>query len=185
MNRLMLTVMASALATALPMATPARSQVKTPPSWDALTQCADMTDATKGWDCFQDAMKAAGYARNPQVALAERHKTFGLALPSLPRHEKRAKPPKTAETREASVASPATAEDENRITVQIVEVAYTQPLKQLLIVTSDGGVWEQVDTIPLTFTPRAGQSIEITKTRFGGYFCKFDRTNAVRCVRKN
>ena len=88
-------------------------------------------------------------------------------------------------TADAAEAAKAKAEDENHITVQIVEVAYTQPLNKLLIVTSDGGVWEQDDTIRLTFTPRAGQSVEINKTRFGGYFCKFDRTNAVRCVRKN
>ena len=183
MNRVMLTVIATALTGALTI--PARAQVKTPPSWETLVRCADMTDVNKQVECYNAAMREAGYVRSPQVAAAERHKTFGLTLPNL----HKAKPPETAVAQQSgapgAAPSPAPAEDENRITVHIVEVAYTQPLNKLMIVTSDGGVWEQVDTIPLTFTPKAGQAIEIRKTRFGGFFCQFDRTNAVRCVRKN
>ncbi len=182
MNRLALTVFTTALAGALPMTTPARAQDTTSPFWHSLVRCADMTDPDKKLDCFNDAMQAAGYVRNPQVATAERHKTFGLELPGL--HKRAEKPAAKAAPHQAG-APAAAGEDKDSITVQIVEVAYTQPLNKLMIVTSDGGVWEQDDTIALTFTPRAGQSIEIRKTRFGGYFCQFDRTNAVRCVRKN
>ena len=183
MNRLVTTVIAAALAGGLQIATAASAQDKTPPSWEALSRCADMTDPAKELDCYRAAMRDAGYVRNPQVAAAERHKTFGLTLPTLHKSPEKAKP---AETAQAPGAAPSVeGENESRISVKIVEVAYTRPLNQLLIVTSDGGVWEQTDTIPLTFTPRAGDSLEIRKTRFGGYFCKFDRTNAVRCERKN
>jgi hypothetical protein len=153
----------------------------TPPSWDTLVHCADMPDAAKELDCYRAAMKASGYKRNQQVVQAERHKAFGLELPTG-KHEKAPKPERGAAV--AAGQQPG-GESEDRINVKIVEVAYTRPLNQLLIVTSDGGVWEQTDTNPLTFTPHAGDSMEINKTRFGGYFCKFDRSNSVRCVRKN
>ena len=182
MNRLVTTVIAAAVAGALQFPITARAQDKAPPSWDTLAKCADMTDAAKELDCYRAAMRAAGYVRNPQVAAAERHKTFGVELPSL---HKRAEKPSRGEKAEAGAAPAAEAEDADHITVKIVEVAYTRPLNQLLMVMSDGGVWVQTDTISLTFEPKPGQSLEIRKTRFGGYFCKFDRSNAVRCERRN
>jgi hypothetical protein len=173
----------AALATgALQIAAPALAQEQnTPPSWDTLARCAQMTDDAQELACYRAAMKAAGFKRNPEVAAQEQRKSFGKAPPEFP---KTAEKPKHAE----KAQPPAREEEElpaDRITTTIVEVAYTQPLNKLLLVTADGAVWVQTDTVPLTFTPRAGQSIEIRKTRFGGYFCKFDRTNAVRCERRN
>ena len=182
MNRTVTIAAAAAVATfglTVGMAPSALAQDQPqPPSWETLTHCADQPDAAKELECYRAAMKAAGYVRSPARVAAERHKTFGIELPGTHKAEK----PKPSETAQAA---PSGAEDQDHISVKIVEVAYTKPLNQLLIVTDDGGVWEQTDTIPLTFTPKAGQSIEIRKTTFGGYFCKFDRTNSVRCVRKN
>jgi hypothetical protein len=175
-----------ALAAALLAAAPAaqaqeQAPPKTPPSWDTLAHCADMPDSAKELECYRAAMRAAGYVRAPERVAAERHKTFGIELGGGHKHGEKAKP---SEMAKAEPSGPG-GEDASHINVKIVEIAYTRPLNQLLIVTDDGGVWEQTDTIPLTFTPHAGDPIEIRKTAFGGYFCKFDRTNAVRCERKN
>jgi len=180
MNRLMTTVIAAAAAGALQIPVAAYAQDKAPPSWETLSKCANMPDSDKELECYRAAMRAAGFVRNPQVEAAERHKTFGVQLPSLKGHKEN----KRAEKAEAQPGA-AGGEDEDHISVKLVEVAYTRPLNQLLMVMSDGGVWVQTDTVSLTFDPKPGQSIEIRKTRFGGFFCKFDRTNAVRCERKN
>jgi hypothetical protein len=178
------------MALALGLIAPALAQDQpSPPSWDTLVRCANMTDSDKELECYRAAMKAAGYRRNPEVVEAQKKKTFGLNLPGAGG----GKPEKTPKVHENAKAAPPAgapsagqeAENADRIVVEIVEVAYTRPLNQLLIVTKDGGVWKQIDTIPLNFTPRAGQSMEVRKTAFGGYFCRFDRTNAVRCERRN
>jgi hypothetical protein len=163
----------------------AQEPPKSPPSWETLAHCADMPDSAKELECYRAAMRAAGYVRSPDRVAAERHKTFGIELPGGHKQGEKAKPSESAQAQPTGPAAGPNGEDASHIKVRIVEIAYTRPLNQLLIVTDDGGVWEQTDTIPLTFTPKAGDPIEIRKTAFGGYFCKFDRTNAVRCERKN
>jgi hypothetical protein len=196
MNRFTTAAFAASALCALQISTPVQAQDQppsgpnSPPSWEALVHCADMTDAKKELDCYRAAMRDAGYRRNPQVSAAERRKTFGLDLPptKVARHEDKAHAPAQAQGSgkpSGLAAADNKAEDASRLTFTISEVAYTQPLNQLLIVTSDGAVWVQDDTIPLNFTPKRGATVEINKTVFGGYFCKFDRSNAMRCIRRN
>jgi hypothetical protein len=200
MNRFVTAAFAAAALAALQTTSPVQAQEQPapqahiPPSWDTLAHCADMTDKDRELECYRAAMRDAGYRRNPKVAAAERRKTFGLNLspfgPSGGKGTAKADGPALAQAGRDPAAPAAAAatppvEDQSRITVTISDVAYTQPLNQLLIVTSDGAVWLQDDSIPLNFTPKRGQTVEIRKTMFGGYFCKFDRTNSMRCVRRN
>ncbi len=156
-----------------------------PPSWESLVPCTQKADTAEGYACFVAALRGAGFKPDTEAAAAAHRKSFGLNI--LPgKKEKPEKPEKAPRQAKGQAPSEAPAgEDENRITVKIVEVAYTKPLDQMLIVTADGAVWKQTDTIALNFRPSAGQTMEISKTRFGGYFCKFNRTDAVRCERKN
>jgi hypothetical protein len=185
MNRLQTIAVAVAALGAMQAATPVSAQPapNAPPSWDALVHCADMTDSAKELECYRTAMRAAGYRRNPEREAAEQRKGFGLSLPKFG--------PSKPEKGAAVAAAPGTptAEppkaDANVITVTVAEVAYMRPLNQLLIVTTDGAVWAQNDTEPVNFEPKRGQTVTIRRTPFGGYFCDFGRSNAVRCERRN
>lgn len=186
MNRLQTTALAFAALGALQVAAaaPARAQSAPhdPPSWETLSRCADMIDSAKELECYRAAMKAAGYRRNAERDAAEQRKGFGLSLPKFA-----AKPEKgNAQAAAPGAAAPEGPNaDHDKVEVTIAEVAFMRPLNQLLIVTTEGAVWAQTDTEPVNFEPKRGQTMEIRRTAFGGYFCKFDRSNAVRCERRN
>jgi len=128
---------------------------------------------------------------------AEKRRVFGFPRPSLnllhhPPKDQQAKAEKPPKPQKASAAeaapAPASApapDDEERITVQLAEVALIPPANKLLLVTTDGAVWEQTDSEPVRPFPKAGQTIQIRHTGFGGYFCAFSRVTAVRCIRKH
>ncbi len=190
---------AAALAAVVSLGAPgsARAQVATaqpsgpPPSWEALIHCAESGDPDAELLCYRAALRAAGYARNPQAAAAERRKHFGLAIPSinLLKHGKKEQPAPTSQAA-APGAAPAPAEaeseaDQTEVTVELEELALIPPAGKLLLITTDGGIWEQIDNERVVPQPKKGQSFKIRRTRFGGFFCQFDRTTAVRCVRKH
>ncbi len=173
-----------------------------PPSWQALIHCAKLPDDDSQLACFRAAMKAAGYEANPQEVTAERHHRFGLAAPQLgflKRHSQAegqaagsqgATPPAAPPAQTSAAASPppppglkAAPEDENHVFVQIEKIASEPPLGRMLIVTSDGGIWEQIDSETVAPFPKPGQSIEIRRNAFGGYLCIFDKHQGVRCAR--
>ena len=184
-----------------------------PPSWGTLIHCAKLPDDEGQLACFKAAMKAAGYSPNPREVTAERHQRFGLSAPQLGflKHKSQAEgeqagagasaasapmpamaaaspapAPPAAKVAEAAPPPPgvkATPEDESHVFVTLERVAIMPPLNRLLMVTSDGSVWEQNDSETVAPMPRSGQSMEIRKNMFGGYLCIFDKHQGVRCAR--
>ncbi len=153
-----------------------------PPSWDALIPCAQKADPAEGFRCYQGAMRAAGYAPNPEIAATERRRKFGLPALSLGSHKAESK----ARREVAQAQAPATAPEEepqDRVTVKLDQVALIPPLNRLLMVTTDGAVWQQTDSETVAPTPRSGASMTIIHGKINGYFCQFDRLNKVRCTR--
>ena len=183
MNRAGTAACVAAAIAAFHVAAPARAQeLHASPSWDALTRCADMTDPKQELECYRAEMRQAGYRRNPERDAAEHRKSFGLELPSirLGRQDKKAN---GGEDQAAGGAPEGL--DQNQAVVTISAIAYTKPLNQIMMVTTDGAVWLQDDTVRVNFSPKPGDMVKISRTAFGGYFCDFGRSNAVRCVRKN
>ena len=170
---------------------PARS-LGPPPAWDSLIPCAQKADPAEGFACYQAAMRAAGYKPTEQEA-TQRRRGFGLTLPFKHAQKEPRRPssevaqaaggaaPSGKATPEAAV-SEAAAEDANKITVQLSQVALIPPQNRLLLVTTDGAIWEQRDDEAVSPRPKPGQTIRIEKSRFGGYFCWFDRLTKVRCL---
>ena len=157
-----------------------------PPSWDALIPCAQKADPAEGFRCYQAAMRAAGYTANPEIAAAERRRRFGLSLPLIGSHKSAAKAPAEA-TGATPGALPAQAEEEpeDRVTVKLEQVALIPPLNRLLLVTTDGAVWLQTDSEPVSPTPKPGEPMTVVRGKIGGYFCQFDRVTKVRCTRSH
>ncbi|MEI9963625.1 MAG: hypothetical protein WDM92_01865 [Caulobacteraceae bacterium] len=164
----------------------AQDAAGTPPSWDTLTRCAQTVRTEERLACYDAAMRAAGYAPKPEAVAAEKRRVFGLSVPLL-NSEKHAEA-KTSRKQEKAAArapEPATvaAEDDNgAVTVQISRVAMLYGGK-MLFVTTDGALWQQTDTETVEPLPTEGQSMQIRRTRFGGYFCDVSKWKTVRCVR--
>jgi hypothetical protein len=195
----------AALAAALAIAGAAEAQdvpAGAPPSWPSLIRCAQLPDDDAQLACFKAAMKASGYAPKPAEVAAERHHRFGLSAPDLNLfRKKQAAEGESAAARPAApavaAAAPAPAsepvppppgvaphpESEDDVFVRLERVALMPPNNQLLLVTADGGIWEQVDYDTVAPLPRQGQSMEIKKNMFGGYLCIFDKRQGVRCKR--
>ncbi len=172
--------LAGLLAAMLLVPTPGPAQTAAPstppPGWDALIRCAQLDRSSDELSCFREAMRAAGYQPNPQVAQAQKRKAFGLLpLPHRKKEEKAAPgaPPAPSEEEEA----------EDTIQMTVSEVALMPPMSKLLIITNDGEVWEQLDTEAINPRPHAGDTFMIRRTRFGGYFCRFGKVQSMRCQR--
>lgn len=163
-----------------------------PPSWPALIHCDLQPDDAAQLACFKDAMKAAGYAPKAAEVSAERHHRFGLDLPF---RKKPAAESQSAAAVPAPPASPAAEpappppgvaphpESESDVFVKLERVALMPPNDRLLLVTADGGIWEQIDSETIAPLPKPGQSMEIKKNAFGGFMCIFDKRQGARCKR--
>ena len=170
-----------------------QEQGGTPPSWDTLVHCAKMANDSASLACFRAAMRAAGYGPKPEEVAAEHKRLFGLPIPEI-KLQRRAAEAKGEEAG-AQAAGPAGAAtavaeapapvDEDRVTVELSEVALTQPLNRLLLITTDGAIWAQTDDTRVARLPRKGQSVEIERGAIGGYFCKVDKWTKVRCERRH
>ena len=152
----------------------------TPPSWDTLVKCAQTPDEAERLACYDTAMRASGFAPNPEAVTAEHHKTFGLSMPKV-NVFKQKKKEEGAQTAGASKAP--VEENPNRIEVTIDQIAVTQPSGKLVFFTTDGQIWRQTDTTTLNSYPKEGDSMEIHKEQLGGYFCDATKYQSVRCQR--
>ena len=152
-----------------------------PPSWDSLIPCAQKADPAEGFRCYQAAMRAAGYTPNPEVAATEKRRRFGLPLPSI--GHKAAPKPEAQAQRGAAAPAPPPEEPENRVSVTLEQVALIPPLNRLLLVTTEGAIWQQTDSETVAPLPKPGQPMTIIKGSISGFFCEFDKRTKVRCVR--
>ncbi len=168
-------------------AQPASAPAGPPPSWDSLIPCAQKSDAVEGFRCYQAAMRAAGYAPNPQVVAADRRRLFGLTLPKLggPKHEAAPESALASQHPGAAAAAspPPEEEDQDRVTVTLDQVALIPPANRLLMVTTEGAVWLQTDNEIVAPLPKSGQSMSVVRGSIGGFFCRFDKRTQVRCKR--
>jgi len=54
---------------------------------------------------------------------------------------------------------------------------------KLVLTTTDGAVWRQVESEPVRPTPAQGQTMTITKGSLGSYLCKPGKWVGFRCAR--
>lgn len=150
------------------------------PSWDTLVRCAAMGSDDGRLACYDAAMRAAGYAPKPEVVAAEKRKSFGLSIPKLAsrKHKQR----EEALAAVSATPPPAPEGDDRTVTVQLTRVTSLYD-GNLLMITSDGAIWQQIDGEKVQPPPKAGDAITIRQSTFGGYFCDVNKWKAVRCVR--
>ena len=160
-----------------------------PPSWQTLVRCAQMGDDDDRLGCYDDAMRAAGFAPRPEAVAQARRRLFGLTVPQL--NILKGKPNKAEQEgagegrgkhAKRSGGGEAPKEDQDNITVVLAKIA-SQGDGRLLFITSDGQIWEQTETEPVAPWPKEGYAMPIHRNRLGGYFCDVSRFKEVRCRR--
>jgi len=172
-----------------------QEQGGTPPSWDTLVRCAKMANDSGSLACFRAAMSAAGYGPKPEEVAAERKRVFGLAIPEVKLQRRvaqekgvqtgaQAAGPAGSEAAEAAASQALAQTDDDRVTVELSEVALIPPQNRLLLITTDGAVWAQTDDATVARLPKRGQSMEIERGVLRGYLCKVDKWTKVRCERR-
>ncbi len=147
----------------------------TPPPWPSLVRCAEMGDEGDRLNCYDAAMRSAGFAPKPAAVTAARHRLFGLTAPKIGvgRHKDKDK----VETAKASGG-----EDEDNVTVTLGQVARLHDDK-LLLITTEGAIWEQTDSVEVQPGPKEGQPMTIRRGPLGGFFCDVNKWKSVRCTR--
>ncbi len=146
----------------------------TPPPWPSLVRCAEMGDEGDRLNCYDAAMRSAGYAPKPAAVSAARHRLFGLATPKIALGRKSKDKVETAKA--------SSGEDENNVTVTLGQVARLHDDK-LLLITTEGAIWEQTDQVEVQPGPKEGQSMTIRRGPLGGFFCDVNKWKSVRCTR--
>lgn len=127
--------------------------------WAALQKCAALLDDRARHRCSDDVMRDGGLTPKPEMKAAEQRKRFGL-----------------------TESVPAAKQEEAELAVTLTKVEKALDGK-LVLTTSDGAVWKQIETESDRQEPAAGQAMTISKTLFGGYMCKPLKRVAFRCSR--
>ncbi len=156
----------------------AQNAAGTSPAWPTLVRCAEIGDESDRLNCYDAAMRAAGYAPKQEAVTAARHRLFGLNVPKLGviQHKEKSK------DRSSGGEGQSVREDDDNVTVTLGRVARMYDNK-LLLITTEGAIWEQTDNVEVAQAPKEGQEMAIRRNRFGGFFCDVTRYKTVRCVR--
>ncbi len=160
----------------------------TPPTWQTLVHCAQIGDRDDRVDCYDAAMRDAGYAPKPEAVREARHRLFGLSVPQVnilrgkgDKTEKAEKSESNKERRREAQAAEAS-ETEDNVNLALTRVAIEGNGK-LMLMTSEGQIWEQTDSEPIRSMPKPGYVMPVHRGRLGGYFCDVSKSQQVRCSR--
>jgi hypothetical protein len=127
-----------------------------------MTKCAAIADDVGRHRCSDEVLRGAG--------LLAPH--FGLE--TSPAHA-----PQPA----AQAAAPeAKRRSDDQVEVTLATVSPGADGK-LVLTTTDGAVWRQVESNAVRPTPAQGQIMTIERTSFGGFMCKAGKWVAFRCYR--
>ena len=160
-GRVIRVVVASCLMTLVCTPQAARSQQLTSAqaAWEAMTKCAAIAAADARHACADDVMRSAGL------------------LPAT-----QDKPAAQAEPATAKPVAPLPQKDDNQLEITLAAVEQGGDGK-LVLTTTEGAIWREVERVVIFPLPRQGQTITITKTSFGGFMCKLTKWVAFRCYR--
>jgi hypothetical protein len=159
--------------------------------WAKMTQCASIGDDKARHACTDGALRDAGLLSAETQAAAKR-KAFGLQKPvDAPAAPAPAPAPATASV--AAAAAPAspgsssppslpTKQQKENLEVTLAKVEQGGDGK-LVLTTTDGAVWRQVEGGVVRQTVAQGQTMKIEARSLGGFMCEPSKYVAFRCFR--
>jgi hypothetical protein len=178
------------------LAWPAQSQPgpdQAASNWQAIVACAEQAAADSRHACVDRVLRAAGVLDPAREAAAQRQ-SFGTPE----RRQEPAVTPPTAVAPPAAVAPPgAVAATPRAEPVQERAVAAPPPIsgiettvsdaliggdRLLVVATSEGAIWKQIDGAPFRRAPAKGAAFTVEEGALGSYRCKTG-SDVFRCRR--
>jgi hypothetical protein len=154
--------------------------------WAKMAQCATIGDDKARHTCTDDALRGAGLLTEETKATAKR-KAFGLQKPTpLAAAAAPPAPPAPAvAAAPASAASPAPQPKQDpseHLEVTLAKVEHAGDGK-LVLTTTDGAVWHQVESDAVRQVPKQGEMMKIVARSLGGFMCQPSKYVSFRCFR--
>ena len=165
-------------------------------AWSAITLCARIAKDSDRHVCLDDALRNAGLmpahptsAPVPAAGTAPAARAVapaaaaGAAAPAAPAPGA-APPARSKESRAdfglqpKAIREPAVAQ-----TVQVTLRQVDQADGKLLLTTTEGAIWKQVESKDVWPVPTGGQTMTIKSGSFGGFFCEPSKYVSFRCFR--
>ena len=140
--------------------------------WDAITKCAPLVDDGARHTCLDDVLRKSGLMSDAARSAASRQ---GFGLPAAPVSAVAA--PVAAAP--AAAAKPAP-EDLIQVTLAGVKRGGDGTL---VLNTTEGAVWRQLENAPVHPEPVAGDTLTIKRGLLGGYMCQSRKWIVFRCAR--
>lgn len=133
--------------------------------WAKMAKCAAIADDRARHTCTDETLRAAGL-----LTEATQRKSFGLQKPE-PVAAAQNSPPKSKNEKE-------------NLEVTLAKVEKRGDGK-LVLTTTDGAVWHQVESATVSPVPAQGQTMTIEARSLGGFMCEPSKYVSFRCYRSH
>ncbi len=196
-------VMTSAVATASWAQDAAPTATSADAGWSAIKQCAGITKDSMRLACVDDVLRKAGLMAHSAAPTAKSSTaTTSPAGPAVAAAAAAAAPakapassasgqpqdsrvdfglqPKTFPQAAPKDTQSSAAERQQQVTLVRVDQAGDG---KLLLTTTDGAIWKQLESGPIRPAPTGGQTMTIERVSFGGFLCEPSKYVSFRCFR--
>ena len=164
-------------------------------AWSAITLCARIAKDSDRHACLDDALRKAGLmpahpTAAPVPAAGTAPAAGAAAAPAAGAAAPAARGPDSASTAQSKESradfglqpktfrEPAVAR-----TLQVTIRQVDQADGKLLLTTTEGAIWKQVESTNVWPVPTEGQTMTIERGSFGGFFCEPSKYVSFRCFR--
>jgi len=165
-------------------------------AWSAITLCARIAKDSDRHVCLDDALRNAGLmpahptaapvpaaGTAPAAGVVAPAAAAGAAAPAA-RGPDSASTAQSKESRADFGLQPKTfREPAVARTLQVTLSQVDQADGKLLLTTTEGAIWKQVESTDVWPVPTGGQTMTIEKGSFGGFFCEPSKYVSFRCYR--
>jgi hypothetical protein len=165
-------------------------------AWSAITLCARIAKDSDRHVCLDDALRSAGLmpahstaaavpaaGTAPAAGAVAPAAAAGAAAPAAQAPDT-ASPAQSKESRADFGLQPKTfREPAVARTLQVTLRQVDQADGKLLLTTTEGAIWKQVESSDVWPVPTGGQTMTIEQGAFGGFFCEPSKYVSFRCFR--
>jgi len=165
-------------------------------AWSAITLCAGIAKDSDRHVCLDDALRNAGLmpahspatpvpaeGTAPAAGAVAPAAVAGAAAPAAQAPDS-VSPAQSKESRADFGLQPKTfREPAVARTLQVTIRQVDQADGKLLLTTTEGAIWKQVESTNVWPVPTEGQTMTIERGSFGGFFCEPSKYVSFRCFR--
>jgi hypothetical protein len=165
-------------------------------AWSAITLCARIAKDSDRHVCLDDALRNAGLmpahspatpvpaeGTAPAAGAVAPAAVAGAAAPAAQAPDS-VSPAQSKESRADFGLQPKTfREPAVARTLQVTIRQVDQADGKLLLTTTEGAIWKQVESTNVWPVPTEGQTMTIERGSFGGFFCEPSKYVSFRCFR--